>query len=228
MSDRSDPSLRDCLAYAVLDDYETWLGTPSPSCLSVFLSGAVTRASLLGHVLPAWRVYGPLELPEFYMPLVARTGHPLLSIKWATAVELHHFSLTAAMRELGQMMQSWVAVHGLETKDEVKYEFCEQMGLDGLLGELARRPGMFLGDTSGWSLYCYLAGMDKGGDWLGLPVLPRLREIVDGIEERSEESYGSRFAAYRVYDGLPAELLAWVGIEPEGGCAWKASLVGYP
>jgi hypothetical protein len=31
--------------------------------------------------------------------------------------------------------------------------------------------------------------MDRGGDWLDLPALPGLREVVDGIESRSLASY---------------------------------------
>jgi hypothetical protein len=214
MNDRSAPSLRGCLAYAVLGDYETWLGTPSPSCLSVFLNGAEARACLLEQALPAWRVYGPLEIPEFYLPLVARTGHPTLSIKWATAVELSHFSLVEAMCEIRTAVEAWVRVHGLVT-DEIVHGFADPAGLNGLLKKLATRPALYLGLHSRWALRCFLAGMDRGGDWLGLPPLPGLRAVVDGLEERSEESYGSRFAAYRVYETSPSELLGWVGVTPE-------------
>ena len=214
MSDRSEPSLRDCLAYTVLDDYENWLGTPSPSCLSVFLNGAETRAALVEQALPTWRVYGPLEIPEFYQPLVARTGHPTLTIKWADAMELCHFSLGEAMRELRTAVEAWVGVHGLVT-DELLRRFADPAGLDGLLKKLATRPAMYLGLHSSWALRCFLAGMDRGGDWLGLPPLPGLRAVVDGLEERSEMSYGSRFAAYRVYETSPSRLLGWVGVTPE-------------
>lgn len=212
--------LEECLAYVALDDYEAWIGIPSPTCLQVFLNGAAIRAGLTGQTLPAWRVYGPLENEDFYLPLVARTGHPQLSIKWATAMELHHFSLVEAMRELRELIRSWVRVHGFVTDDALLHGFRQsdnESGLRGLLKQLARRPGMFLGECSGWALRCYLAGMDRGGDWLGLPPLPGLRAVVDGIEERSAESYGSRFAAYRVYEGAPSKLLAWVGIEPDEG-----------
>lgn len=215
MDERPEPSLRDCLAYAVLEDHESWLGAPSPSCLSTLLAGAAARAALVGRAMPTWRVYGPLETRAFYLPLVARTGHPTLSIKWATAMELHHFSLAEAMRELAALIRTWVERHGLDEEDELVSGFADRRaGLDGHLSALARRPGMFLGQTSGWMLRCYLTGMDRGGDWLGLPALSRLRAVVDGIERRSEESYGSKFAAYRVYEQEPAELLAWVGIVP--------------
>jgi hypothetical protein len=56
--------------------------------------------------------------------------------------------------------------------------------------------------------------MERGGDWLGLPPLDGLQEIVSGIASRSREAHGSAFAAYRVYQEAPEELLAWGGILP--------------
>ena len=218
MDQKLEPSLQDCLAYEVVENYETWLGVPSPSCLVDFLFGAAVRAGLTAQLVPNWRVYGPLENPEFYLPLVARTGRPTLSIKWAKALELYHFSLDESMRELRNLMREWVQLHGLVTEDSLETGVGEsehRAGLHDLLRKLARRPGMYLGANSGWALRCFLAGIDRGGDWLGLPTLPGLRAVVDGIEQASEETYGSRFAAYRVYEGSPSHLLAWVGIEPE-------------
>ena len=210
-----EPSLQNCLAYAVLDDHEAWLGIPSPSCLVSFLDGAATRANLVGRPVPMWRVHGPLEEDGFYLPLVARTGHPTLTIKWATALEIHHFSLAEAMRELKELVKTWVERHGFETANQVVHGYGEpQAGLVEHLKDVARRPALYLGQNSGWALRCYLAGMDRGGDWLGLPPLAGLRAIVDGIEDQSTRAYGSRFAAYRVYEEWPSRILAWVGIEP--------------
>lgn len=212
--EESLPSLQDCLAHVILNDCETWLGIPSPSCLASFLDGAATRSSLVGATLPMWKVYGPLEEEEFYLPLVARTGHPTLSIKWATALEIYHFSLANAMRELQELMRSWVQRHGLATTAN-KNRGLRETTLTEHMKQVARRPAMYLGQNSGWALRCYLGGMDRGGDWLDLPPLPGLRQIVDGIEERSQKSYGSKFGAYRVYHELPSQLLSWVGIEAE-------------
>lgn len=215
MDDSRDPDLQSCLAYTVLGDYQAWLGIPSPSCLVSFLDGAATRASLVGKVVPLWKVHGPLEEEAFYMPLVARTGHPTLTIKWSTAMEIHHFCLADAMRELHELVRAWVQQHGFKTSDAVVHGYAgAKDGLAEHLRRVARRPGMSLGRNSSWALRCYLAGMDRGGDWLGLPALPELRAIVDGIEEQSEAVYGSRFAAYRVYEESPAHLLTWAGIEP--------------
>jgi hypothetical protein len=118
------------------------------------------------------------------------------------------------MRELRMAMEAWVQLHGL-VADEREPGVADPTGLEGLLKKLARRPAMYLGRLNSWTLRCYLAGMDRGGDWLGLPPLPGLRAVVDGLEEWSEESYGTRFAAYRVYEGSPTELLRRVGIVPE-------------
>ena len=74
---------------------------------------------------------------------------------------------------------------------------------------------MFLGEASSWRLHCYLAGVDRGGDWLLLPPVEGLREIIDGIAAHSRDAYGSSFGAYRIYPHAPADLLAWVGISPE-------------
>jgi hypothetical protein len=172
------------------------------------------RAALTGSNVAQWCIHGPLEIPEFYLPLVARTGHPALTIRWATALQFLHFDLEDASLELLRLIRDWHASPRSEPP-----ALAEQApdppfpDLRMMLGTLARRPGMFLGSNEGWSLRCYLHGMAAGGDWLGLPELFDLRYIVDLIEGRSFESYGSRFAAYRVYSATP--LLAWAGIEPE-------------
>jgi len=74
---------------------------------------------------------------------------------------------------------------------------------------------MFLQESSGWALHAYMTGLDRGGDWIGAPELPGVRELVQTIEEESVEAYGSTFGAYRVYCHEPEALLAWAGIEPE-------------
>lgn len=66
MDERPEPSLRDCLAYAVLEDHESWLGAPSPSCLSTLLADGIERRSeeSYGSKFAAFRVYeqAPAEL----------------------------------------------------------------------------------------------------------------------------------------------------------------------
>ena len=69
---------------------------------------------------------------------------------------------------------------------------------------------MFMGGTSGWRLFCFLNGMGRGGDWLELPEMPRFRAIFGGITAQSKQSYGSPFAAFRVYNAQ--ELLERVGL----------------
>ena len=116
-----EASLRECLAYAVLEDYESWLGVPSPHGLSVFLAGARTRADLARQPLSTWRLSGPLDEPDFYLPLVARTGHPQLAIKWATAMEMLHFSPADAMRELRDLTRTRARERGEPAKADDRF-----------------------------------------------------------------------------------------------------------
>jgi hypothetical protein len=76
----------------------------------------------------------------------------------------------------------------------------------------ASRPGMFLGGLSGANLQHYLTGMDRGGDWLGLPKLPLLCSVVDEIRRLSFEAYGSPFGAFRAYSDDVRPLLRDVGV----------------
>jgi hypothetical protein len=123
------------------------------------------------------------------------------------------------MTELRTLVETWFYTHGFNSDERVGCDPASGLSLvedaRQFLARVVQRPGMYLGDCSAWSLYCYLAGMDRGGDWLGLPKLSGLREIVDGIAQHSKEAYGSEFGAYRVYriaPGGPADLLSWVGI----------------
>jgi hypothetical protein len=146
-------------------------------------------------------------------------GHPAEPpewIHWTAALENHRFCLADAMRELREMMRGWAEQHGIGPEEEVEPFIGEaKVGLLDHLRHVARRPAMYIGYNSGWVLRCYLAGMDLGGDWLGLRPLPELRAIVDGIEAQSQETWGSKFAVYRAYEGSPSTILAFVGIEPE-------------
>ena len=193
-----EPSLDACLAYAVLNNPDDWLGTPSPTALQVFLLGAKQRAAVTDPSLPMWRIFGPLDEPEFDKPLLKRTGHPTLSIRWPTALELLHFSMSDAMAELlhlvgARFFDDSLTLPGPNPYDWDKADFWRHF---------ARRPAMFIGSGSGERLGWYLAGLQKGGDWLGLPLDP--------------EADGSEFGAYRVYDspGGATTLLGWAGIEP--------------
>jgi hypothetical protein len=211
---RASELLNQCLAYVAVRDDAAWLGVASPTNLELLLAGAKMRASLTGVRIPRWRVSGPLDRRDFYQPLVARTGHPSLSIRWPMALELLHFASTDAMQELKSLLEAWA-----DSPDELDdYSDPPSLRTDetlrDLLGQLARRPAMFLRRSSGWGLRCYLAGMDRGGDWLGLPALSGLRDIIDAIEKTSVATYGSPFAGYRVYEHSPAAVLEWAEILP--------------
>ena len=216
-----EPSLTDlesCLAWVILQDAEDWLGAPSPRALETVLLGASARAQLVQPDLHRWKIFGPLNDREFYRPIVARTGHPTLSIRWASALEFLYFSMAEAMAELRRLIRGWVEAHGLREEKRVGSPFREHRisgpDTDEYWRRMAKRPGMFLGDSTGEALHHYLIGMTRGGDWLGLAEVPRARQIVDNIEGRSQAAYGSPFAGYRVYgeEGVQ-ELLSWAGIE---------------
>jgi hypothetical protein len=208
------PEIDNCLAYTVLHHPDEWLGSPSTSYLQALLIGAELRAAVLQTELAGWRVYGVLDEPEFYGQFVAATGRPMLTIKWATALAMTHFSLAEGFAKLRDEAMAWHRLHGV-TDDRSIHPWESQAGTPNQIADLfwsrlAERPGVFLGDTRGWSLFCFLNGMDRGGDWLGLPEMPRLREVLDRISSSSKRAYGSTFAAYRVYDA-PA-LLEWAGL----------------
>jgi hypothetical protein len=214
------PDLERCLAYHVLSNRGTWLGGPSLTDLELVLAGASIRATLTATPVAEWRIHGPLEDPEFYLPLVAKTGHPTLTIKWASALEFLHLDIEAASLELLRLIRDWFASGNPPSLTSASSQAASKAppssvwrDVRALLSTLARRPGMFLGSNRGWALRCYLRGMADGGDWLDLPALSDLREVIDQIERKSHEAYGSPFAAYRVYDAAP--LLAWADIHPE-------------
>lgn len=208
------PQLNQCLAHEILRNPDAWLGMSSPTALAVFLAGAELRAAATEPSLPSWRIKGPLNQPDFYQPLIERTGKPTLSIKWATALELHHFSMTAALAELRQLIEERFATGNVTRAPVGTFPLGNPHGFWKLL---AKRPGMYMGGGSGWHLSWYLSGVNAGGDWLELPEIAGSRDVASAIEHQSEECYGSKFGAFRVYEHHTgaASLLAWAGIEGE-------------
>ena len=167
---------------------------------------------LTGQIIPIWRIYGPLELPDFYLPIVARTGEPGLPIKWAQAIEFLYFSPDSAMEELQRLMLAYVEGHALD-ETAVSDPTLAHLDVRSFFAQLAERPGMW-GVANGWALRCLFAGMEAGGDWLGLPELPSVSAAVREIEQKSRDAYGSTWAAYRAYSEKPKALLAWVSHLP--------------
>lgn len=208
----SRPRLEQCLAYAVACDYKRWIGDASATSLAGFLHGANMRSHLSGAVIHEWKIFGPLEQPEVYLPIVARTGHPTLAIKWATALEMLHLSQEDAFSEIRDLLERWACTADSSPQLARAEKMPAEFDLSTLLGTMARRPGMCLGSADGWALRSFLHGMARGGDWLGLPTLPGLQKVIDDIESRSIDAYGSPFGAYRVYDAV--SLLEWAGIAP--------------
>lgn len=198
-----------CLANAVLEAPDEWLGLSSPTAVRTFLAGAELRAAATQPTLPLWRIHGPLQDPDFDKAVRRRTGHLSLSIRWATALELHHFSMTDAMVELRALIEEWFDRGWTSPRSVGSWDLGD---LSAFWGSVAARPGMYLGDDSGWRLGWYLAGMTKGGDWLNLPEFPAADDIVAAIHTASKKSYGSLFGGFRVCSARA--LLAWAGIEP--------------
>lgn len=203
-----EPSLEQCLAFEVLSNPEEWLGTSSARCLAAFLHGAETRATQVAHPFPLWKIFGGLEDPEFYTPLVARTGQEKLTIKWATAIELCHLSQSAGLKQLRLDLIGWHQLHGFDISAVTRLKQPESE----FWKDFADRPHMYMGQLDSWTLYCYLNGMERGGDWLGLPELPKASEVFSRIRTRSRKAYGSDFGAFRVYATNPGELLEWGGL----------------
>jgi hypothetical protein len=185
------------------------LGSSSPVDLDAFLAGAQLRAGLTTPTLQSWRIFGPLRDPDFSRPLVARTGHPTLTIRWAHALQFFHFRSDDAMAELKGLVHNWFASGKVDATDIVG-QVCpgEPDPAGAFWTSFLKRPGMYLGDTNGWTLHCFLQGMARGGAWLGLPELPRLREILVELTSQSFDAYGSEFAAFRVYNA--PDLIAWL------------------
>jgi len=195
-----------CLAYRVLRNPEEWIGDPSPWFLESFLAGTSLRASYVNSDLPGWQIHGVLEDPDFYQPFVDATGHPTLTIRWASALDLTDFSRTTAFAKLRESALAWHRKHGVRPPREVG-AWSPIPNPDEFWEGVLMRPATYMGKSDGWSLFCFLTGMGRGGDWLGLLEMPRLREIFGKIKMRSEASYGSPFGAFRMYDAR--DLLEW-------------------
>jgi hypothetical protein len=205
--------LNRCLAYEVLRTPDEWLLIPSPHALEALVQGAQDRARFTGTNVSRWRITGPLDEPSFYLPIVAQTGHPTLSIRWAGALELIHFSMRDALADLRSRLETWASGFDPTSSSSASIP-SDGRSLQELLSGLAARPAMYLGRQSASLLYCYLNGLVRGGDWLALPPLPEATQIFRELQEQSIAHYGSHFGAFRVYEGMPSTLLEWVGINP--------------
>jgi hypothetical protein len=200
------PILENCLAYHVLMNPIPWIGDPSAINFRAFLYGASIRATFMSPKLPEWRVSGVLSEKDFSLLQVAETGNPDLAIDWATAIEILHFSQADGFAYLRSEFLAWHSVNGFSSEEvgiwsRSPLEFWQYF---------LKRPGMYMGASDGWSLYCFLNGMSVGGDWLALPEMLRLDEIFDKLKDQSNSIYGTDFAAFRINDAN--KLLTDVGL----------------
>lgn len=205
----NEAQIAKCLAYEVLLNPDEWIGGPSTELLHAFLVGAELRFEFTKGDISNWQIAGVLNDPTFYQQFIDATGHPTLTIRWAKALALTHFSLAAGFETLKRSALEWHRAHG--PLPDVRPEHRQiPFTPSTLWSSIARRPPMYMGDASGWTLYCFLNGMANGGDWLQLPAMPGLQEVFSGIQERSRQAYGSPFAAFRMYNAQ--DLLGWVGL----------------
>ncbi len=207
MSDR-ESEIESCLAYTILRNPDDWIGCASTNYLDAFLHGVCFRRDFAGPSVPDGHISGVLNEPAFYKQFVDATGNPTLTIRWATAIAMTDLSLAAGFIKLKNAAIDWHRKNGLGTGEPL-HDFTPK-DANQLWDSFGKRPAMYMGDDSGWTLYCFLNGMQKGGDWLNLNTMPRLDEVFGGITRRSDRAYGSPFAAFRVYDAT--DLLDWVGL----------------
>ena len=178
--------------------------------------GADYRALHADSSFPLWRIHGVLEYPEFYTQFVEATGHPNLTIRWSSALEATHMSFSEGCHTLLEKALHWHQEHGVRSGGHPQSEFSDEL-LEEFWDALALRPALFMGASSGWDLYCFLSGLTRGGDWLGLPTVPIHSAVFHQISERSTTAYGSSFAAFRFYSNA-SSLLRWAGhprVEPD-------------
>ena len=213
MSSDKESQIASCLAYEVLRNPDAWIGYPSPSLLYNFLFGADLRARFGHPSFPDWRIYGVLNDRAFYHPFVKATGHPTLTFNY-TALEMTHFSLVEGFAKLRDEALAWHRAKGIYLQETDNSGSFSALDVERFWPAFFDKPAMYTGSRSGWPLYCCLSGMERGGDWLQLPEMPRLREIFGAIKTFSENHYGSPFAAFRFHDAQ--ELFKRAGLLPKG------------
>lgn len=188
-----------CLAYEVLENIEDWVGVPSVRYLQSVLLGAYHRSVRVGAAIPVSQVFGALVTPEFYGPLVAATGHPTLSITWYSALEFTHFNGREACEHLRSHIATWHESNTLDASVLLESTWVFENDQD-FWETVHQRPQLYLSDCDGWSLYCFLVGARRGGDWLGIERTSTFDLVYDQIARRSESSYGSEFASFRIHN----------------------------
>lgn len=207
----TDLQIKSCLAYEILRDPAEWLGSPSTSFLESFLSGVFSRAEITTPGFPIWRIHGVLGDQAFSQKFVNATGRPNLSIGWATAIEFSHFSLYEGFGKLRDEALEWHLLNGVDTDSKTKVNSSTELDANQFWYRFAKRPPMYMGGSTGWNLFCFLNGMEKGGNWLGLNEMPELSNIFNAIKNRSQKSYGSSFGAFRTTRA--EDLLQWAGLD---------------
>lgn len=207
MRSKLEAQIKACLAYEVLQHPERWIGSPSTVSLRTFLLGAEMRASLRPKFSRA-RIWGALKSAGFGEPFVAGTGHSSLTITCFEALQLTHFSQAEGFELLRVKALERHRSRGVEEENIRPYA---ASGLRFDAGDfwdhVAARVPMYTGSWDSWALYCFMNGLDRGGDWLGLPPAPKLVAPFRALQRISKRGYGSTFGIFRHFFYLDSRAL---------------------
>jgi hypothetical protein len=183
------------LALEVCENWSRWIGEPDPDLAFTFLLGAEMRSGWYDPPGPKRDVWGASCSKAFHEPFLNATGHPRLTIQAWQAAYLVHFDKQVALQSLATALAAIPF-------DELPLQLCygPSEPLEELFEKMKRRPGLYFGSDRGSVFYAFLCGFVRGGDWLGLPPVPKFVEWLDALERMSTVRYGSPFAAFRCND----------------------------
>ena len=201
--------IENCLAYHVLRSSSSILGTLTTAHLGSFLYGATYRAILTCDRYPAWRIDGVLTSREFFKQTY-KVDTKLQG--WRRSIDISIFSPEKILSKLGNDAERWHINFGVD-KNQMAYIYHYaglplQNRIDAFWPHFLKRPAMHFECMTGWGLYCFLAGMVQGGDWLKLPEISCANELLKKLKAKSDRIYGTEFAAFRARS-TASELLKW-------------------
>ena len=208
--------IEQCLAYHVLRNAPRILGSLTTDHFGSLLYGATYRAVVSTKQFPSWRINGVLDSPAFFQDSFEIDTE---FQGWRRSIDKSFFSPREILLELGERAERWHVKSGVDKTEMASLCHCSHLPLaerpNAFWPHFLERPAMYCGSLSGWGLYCCLVGMTKGGDWLSLPEFSPAKELLKKLTQKSEQTYGTQFAAFRVH-GTGLGVLKW-GNEIETG-----------
>lgn len=130
-------------------------------------------------------------------------------------MEFTHFKSGEACSHLQSCVASWSQANEFDDSTLLESEWVFADDRDFWETVHLRAP-LYLSGSDGWSLYCFLVGARRGGDWLQLEATPTFDLVYDEIARRSLSAYGTEFAAFRVYDAQRLLEMCGYGSGAEG------------